>query len=78
MWFTWMLRACVYRLKEEFLCSAPIEDIQIKIEESKFVDDGDVYVKNNGLPFLDQIDCLDLSPFKITSYQELSEVSLAA
>ena len=71
MWFTWILRACVYRLKEEFLCSAPVEDTQIKIEETKFLND--LEVQNNLIPFVDQIDCLDSGQFKISSYHELSE-----
>lgn len=33
MWFTWILRACVYRISEDFLYGPLLEDIQIKLEE---------------------------------------------
>jgi hypothetical protein len=71
MWFTWILRACVYRLKEEFLCSAPVEDTQIKIEKTKYLND--IEIKNNIIPLIDQMDSLDLGQYKIKSYHELSE-----
>ena len=77
MWFTWILRACVCRLKEEFLCGPPVEDLQIQIEQFNAIEcDKQKFEYNLNKNFsLDQIDSIELNHMRISTFQELLNVN---
>ncbi len=79
MWFTWILRACVCRLKEEFLCGPPVEDVQIKIEQFKIKADIENSEENIGnlkisSDSFEQIDSLEVNQLRIKSFKDLINV----
>jgi Vesicle coat protein involved in Golgi to plasma membrane transport len=91
MWFTWILRACVCHLKEELLCGPLVEDVQIRIEQFKFMNDIDssqqINFDTNTLNELnvslnrlnsnsyDKTDSLEIGSLRVRHYNDLISVS---